>query len=241
MGLKAFTTIPTDIIQWSKYLSSLVVKPDPKTITDEAFANRSANSVIGRAASTIGAPSDIVAAGDGRVLIRRAGTLEFDSLDLDDLPDTVATLTDVSTAVDASAVALTSAYTAADAALEATILALSDPFPQYTTAAELTTALTPYDTRAVADTRNVLASTVLNGSATYDPPSLIDGAATSTAVTVTGAALGDFALASFSLSTQGISLSAEVTATNTVTVNFFNKTGGTLDLSSGTLKARVWK
>lgn len=75
------------------------------------------------------------------------------------------------------------------------------------------------------------------GTATYDPPSLIDGAGISTTVTVTGAALGDVALASFSLSTQGITVTANVTAANTVTVRFQNETGGTIDLGSGTVKA----
>lgn len=81
----------------------------------------------------------------------------------------------------------------------------------------------------------------LSGTATYDPPSLADAAGASTTVTVTGAALGDVALASFSLSTQGITVTANVTATDTVTVRFQNETGGVLDLASGTLKAVVFK
>lgn len=84
-------------------------------------------------------------------------------------------------------------------------------------------------------------SQTLTGSATYDPPSLADGAGASTTVTVTGAALGDFAQASFSLSTQGITVTANVTAANTVTVRFQNETGGILDLASGTLRAVVQK
>ena len=79
----------------------------------------------------------------------------------------------------------------------------------------------------------------LRGSATYDPASLADGAGATTTVTVTGAALGDSAEAAFSLSTQGIILSAQVTAANTVTVRFQNETGGTIDLASGTLYATV--
>jgi len=58
-------------------------------------------------------------------------------------------------------------------------------------------------------------------------------------VTCTGAALGGFASASFSLDLQGITLSAYVSATNTVSVRFQNESGGTLDLASGTLKVRV--
>ena len=79
------------------------------------------------------------------------------------------------------------------------------------------------------------------GSATYDPASLVDGAGATTTVTVTGAALGDFAQASFSLDLQGITLTAWVSAANTVSVRFQNETTGTLDLGSGTLRARAFK
>lgn len=82
-------------------------------------------------------------------------------------------------------------------------------------------------------------SSVLTGSATYDPPSLADGAGATTTVTVTGAALGDYATASFSLDLQGITLTAYVSAANTVTVRFQNESGGVIDLASGTLRARV--
>lgn len=81
----------------------------------------------------------------------------------------------------------------------------------------------------------------LSGSATYDPPSLADGAGATTTVTVTGAALGDFAEASFSLDLQGITVTAWVSAANTVSVRFQNESGGVLDLASGTLRARVRK
>ena len=80
-----------------------------------------------------------------------------------------------------------------------------------------------------------------SGSATYDPPSLVDGAGTTTTVTVTGAALGDHAIASFSLNLQGITLTAWVSAADTVSVRFQNESGGTLDLASGTLRVRVFE
>jgi len=94
---------------------------------------------------------------------------------------------------------------------------------------------------AALSTVYVPQSQILNGSATYDPPSLADGAGTTTTVVATGAALGDFALASFSLDLQGITVSAYVSASNTVSVRFQNESGGTLDLASGTLRVRVWK
>jgi len=81
----------------------------------------------------------------------------------------------------------------------------------------------------------------LSGSATYDPPSLADGTGATTTVTVTGAALGDFASSSFSLDLQGITVNEWVSAANTVSVRFQNETGGTIDLASGTLRARVDK
>ena len=81
----------------------------------------------------------------------------------------------------------------------------------------------------------------LTGSATFDPGSLVDAAGATTTVTVTGAALGDFALASFSLDLQGITVTAYVSATDTVAVRFQNETGGTIDLASGTLRARVFE
>lgn len=108
-------------------------------------------------------------------------------------------------------------------------------------AAAIASAISGLISQTAADARYVALANVLAGSKTYDPPSLTDGSATTTTVTVTGAALGDYALASHSISLQGIALTAAVTAADTVTVTLFNKTGGTLDIASGTLKARVWK
>lgn len=80
----------------------------------------------------------------------------------------------------------------------------------------------------------------LAGSATYDPPSLADGVGSTTTVTVTGAVLGDFVTAcSFSLDLQGITVTAWVSAANTVSVRFQNESGGLLDLASGTLRVRT--
>jgi cytoskeletal protein RodZ len=99
---------------------------------------------------------------------------------------------------------------------------------------------TTSDTKTVNDV-SIGAGAPIQGSVSYDPPNLTTGSFASTTVTVTGAALGDFAQASFSLSTQGIEVTAEVTATDTVTVTFKNDTGGTINLASGTLRATVTK
>jgi|GEM_PF-1792595 len=79
----------------------------------------------------------------------------------------------------------------------------------------------------------------LFGSVVWDPASVADGDAVSQEVTVTGAALGDFAIASFSLDVQDLVLDAQVTAANTVTVVLANNTGGAINLASGTVRVIV--
>jgi len=80
----------------------------------------------------------------------------------------------------------------------------------------------------------------LEGSATFNPAELVDGVGETTTVTVTNAALGDFCVASFSLDLQGITVTSYVSTTDTVAVRFQNETTGTINLASGTLRARVW-
>ena len=86
--------------------------------------------------------------------------------------------------------------------------------------------------------RAVLAG-ILTGSATYDTASLVDGAGATTTITVTGAVLGDFVLVSFGVDLQGISVTAYVSAADTVSVRIQNESGGTLDLASTTVRALV--
>lgn len=69
-----------------------------------------------------------------------------------------------------------------------------------------------------------------------------DGANDTTTVTVSGAALGDFAIPSLDVTggvPAGALLVASVTAANTVTVTLQNETGGALNLGSGTLRVLV--
>jgi hypothetical protein len=75
----------------------------------------------------------------------------------------------------------------------------------------------------------------MNASTTYDPPSIASGASTTTTVTLTGVALGDKVSAAFSRSLSGLTMTAYVSAANTVTVVLANLTGGAVDLASGTL------
>ncbi len=78
------------------------------------------------------------------------------------------------------------------------------------------------------------------GSATIDPASLIDAAGATATITVTGAALGDFAIVSAPYDLQGLTVTAYVSAANTVSVRIQNESGATVDLASGTWKAVVF-
>jgi len=74
---------------------------------------------------------------------------------------------------------------------------------------------------------------------TWDAASTIDGNEDAVDVTVVGAKLGDFALASLGIDITDMILSASVTAANTVTCVLANNTGGTIDLASATLRVKV--
>lgn len=81
----------------------------------------------------------------------------------------------------------------------------------------------------------------LDAAVSWNPPSVASGAQVTQDVTVPGAAFGDFARASFSASTQGLALSASVTAPNTVQVVLRNNTAGAVDLGAATLRVRIDK
>jgi hypothetical protein len=71
---------------------------------------------------------------------------------------------------------------------------------------------------------------------------MVDTAVTSTTITVTGAAAGDAALASHDqIGANDVLVSAHVQAADTVRVVIHNKTGGDLNIASGTLYVTVWK
>lgn len=86
---------------------------------------------------------------------------------------------------------------------------------------------------------SVLTGPPINASTTWDPGSLADGAKEAKDVTATGAAMGDFVLVSFSLDLVDVTLTAAVTAADTVTCLLNNESGGTVDLASGTVYVRV--
>ena len=73
----------------------------------------------------------------------------------------------------------------------------------------------------------------------YDPPNIAAGATLTVNVTVSGVSPGDFAEASFETGDASIRVLADVTAANTVSVTFWNTSGGAIDLAAGTLRVRV--
>jgi hypothetical protein len=103
-------------------------------------------------------------------------------------------------------------------------------------------AKTVLDDASTTAMRTTLGLEYLQNSVVFDPPSMatnIVGAIQT--ITVTGAAVGDYVIASFSTPLNGMILNAWVSAANTVQFQFQNKTAGTLDLASGTVRVRVLK
>lgn len=77
---------------------------------------------------------------------------------------------------------------------------------------------------------------------TWNPASIAAAGYEDTDVTVVGAAVGDFALASLdTILTNDMMLTAHVSAANTVKVVLFNPTAGAINLASGTLSVLVFK
>lgn len=68
-----------------------------------------------------------------------------------------------------------------------------------------------------------------------DPGNVPSGGSASYTATIRGALAGDFVRASFDKLQAGITLSADVTAPDEVTVWFYNLSGGDIDLDAGTL------
>lgn len=78
------------------------------------------------------------------------------------------------------------------------------------------------------------------GSKTYDPRRIADGAAHSTTVTCIGARMGMIASAAISIDQAGVTLTAYVSAADTVTVRYQNESGGgAVDLASHNLRVEA--
>ncbi len=77
------------------------------------------------------------------------------------------------------------------------------------------------------------------GSVTWNPSQIDDHNEEAQEVTATGAVLGDFVIASFSLDVADLQLDGHVTAADTVTCVLSNSTSGPITLGSGTLRVIV--
>lgn len=85
-----------------------------------------------------------------------------------------------------------------------------------------------------------LAVPFLEASVTWNPGTINNGSGlTSSAITVTGVAFGDFAQVAAPYDLQGLMATAYVSAANTVAVRLQNLTGSNVTLGSGTWKVRV--
>lgn len=80
---------------------------------------------------------------------------------------------------------------------------------------------------------------LLAGSKVFDWPSIAAAGQSTTTVTVTGAAFGDFAGCTMNIDLQAMRLTAYISAADTVTAVLTNGTAGAIDLGSGTLLCRV--
>lgn len=95
-------------------------------------------------------------------------------------------------------------------------------------------------TRRVEQLETREGPTRLTATTTWDPALMAAGAAVSTTVTVTGAAVDDVAIAQHDqIGANDVIVSAFVQAADTVRVVLRNETGGNLDVASGTLRVDV--
>ncbi|NTU76218.1 MAG: DUF2793 domain-containing protein [Alphaproteobacteria bacterium] len=87
-----------------------------------------------------------------------------------------------------------------------------------------------------------LASPFLGSTFSWNPGTLANGSgASSSSVTVTGAAFGDLAQVAAPYDLQGVTATAYVNAANSVVVRLQNLTGSSVSLTSGTWRVRVNK
>ncbi len=80
----------------------------------------------------------------------------------------------------------------------------------------------------------------LVGTLANNPADIVAAAELLTTITVTGAALGDMVIAGFDKDLAGLTITAYVSATNTVKVKLDNLTGSSINLASGNFFVRVF-
>lgn len=81
----------------------------------------------------------------------------------------------------------------------------------------------------------------LEGQLSWNPGSIAVGASTSNTVTVTGAAFSDWPIISSTVDLLGLTVTAYVSAANTITIVLANLTAGAVDVPSATFYAKVIK
>lgn len=183
MPIRPFKQLPRNLVEWATFFRSTEVSPDAGTVgteqledlavtapklgdgavTNDKLRDSAALSVIGRAGGTAGEPADIAAGSDGVYLRRSSGALGFGVIAESDIPAAIARDSEV-----------TAAITAHEGA--------SDPHPGYTTAAELTTALSALNLASGVYTPTVTGVTNVDAVTGYECQYLRVGAT----VTVSG-------------------------------------------------------
>lgn len=237
MSLKPFNAVPQNLREWSRYLDDVAVTPDALSVDTSKLKNKSVtygkiqdvsnDRLLGRGEGSPGVTQEI-SVGNG--LEFSGTTIRRSAL----TGDVAASAGSNTLTIQPKAVIYADIQDVTSTRLLGNTAALG-PVEEISVSAPLQLA-----SAALSIDLTHIQATPLSGSATYDPPSLADGVGTTTTVTVTGAVLGGFAMASFSLDLQGITVTAYVSAADTVSVRFQNESGGLLDLGSGTLKARVY-
>jgi pectate lyase-like protein len=98
------------------------------------------------------------------------------------------------------------------------------------------------DNVSVAGTLITALARQLTDSSSWAPGTVADGQASSTSMTLAGAAPGDPCMAGLTTATTaGLIITCVPTSANSVAVTLLNKTGGSVTVSSGTLRVGVWK
>lgn len=88
----------------------------------------------------------------------------------------------------------------------------------------------------------LLTTPKIDGTISWNPGAISSGSgATSSAITVTGAALGDLAIVAAPYDMQGVVAHGYVSAANTAKITLANLTGSSVTLGSGTWRVRVVK
>jgi len=123
---------------------------------------------------------------------------------------------------------------AAGVDLVSSVISVDEENSQFTILDSVSTSVDPLTIKTIQGTFESFGIIDLQGSVAWsDLASIGDGNEQAKDVTVTGAELGDFAIASFSADVADLVLNAQVTAADTVTCVLANNTGAGVDLGTG--------